>query len=239
MVKIISIEGNIGSGKTTIIEKLQEKLKYNKSIVFLREPVDIWMSLKDDNGENILEKFYSDPSKYAFTFQITAFVTRLSMIRNIIKENQQCKYIICERSLSADKHIFAKMLFDDGMIDDIHYKIYMKFYEEFSNDYELEKIVYIDADPDICEKRIHKRNRHGEENISLDYLIKCKKYHDEWLLHLDNVITIKTNENVKYENNDNGILWLNEIIKNIKMIDKDNKENEWNWKEYDYHSYRY
>ena len=238
MVKIISIEGNIGSGKTTIVEKLQEKLKYDSSIVFLREPVDIWMSLKDENGENILEKFYNDPSKYAFTFQITAFVTRLSMIRNIIKENKDCNYIICERSLSADKHIFAKMLYDDGMIDDIHYKIYMKFYEEFSSDYELEKIIYIDADPDICKKRIHKRSRNGEEGITLDYLEKCKKYHDEWLLNMNNVITIKTNENVKYENNDNGIKWLNEIIKCIKKTD--NKEKDWCWNTQEhYHSCRY
>ena len=46
-VKIISIEGNIGSGKSTVIHNLEQKLKDNKNYVFLREPVDIWQTIKD------------------------------------------------------------------------------------------------------------------------------------------------------------------------------------------------
>ncbi len=52
--QIFSIEGNIGSGKTTIIENLQRAYANNPDVVFIREPVDIWMSIHDSAGETIL-----------------------------------------------------------------------------------------------------------------------------------------------------------------------------------------
>ena len=54
---IFSIEGNIGSGKSTMISKLQKSLYYlkNKQIIYLPEPVKIWESIKDGNGKTILE----------------------------------------------------------------------------------------------------------------------------------------------------------------------------------------
>ena len=46
----MSIEGNIGAGKTTILNELQNKYKDNKEIVFIREPVDLWEDFTDSNG---------------------------------------------------------------------------------------------------------------------------------------------------------------------------------------------
>jgi deoxyadenosine/deoxycytidine kinase len=221
--KIISIEGGIGAGKTTIIEHLETIYKNDATLKFIREPVSIWESIQDDNGENILQKFYKDSEKYAFTFQVMAFVTRLSMIRKIVKENPECKMIICERSLDADRNIFAKMLFDDGLIDDIHYKIYLKFYEEYKDDFKLDGIVYINADAEVCSSRIQKRARGGEESVPLEYLKNCQKYHDEWLDSLPEgmVLNIKTNEDVSY-NGDRGTVWLEEIQKYInEVLNKD------------------
>ena len=221
--KIISIEGGIGAGKTTIIEHLEKLYKNDATVQFIREPVSIWESIQDDNGENILQKFYKDAAKFAFTFQVMAFVTRLSMIRKIVKENPQCKMIICERSLDADRNIFAKMLFDDGLIDDIHYKIYLKFYEEYKDDFKLDGIVYINADAEVCNERIRKRARGGEEGVPLEYLKNCQKYHDEWLDSLPEgmVLNIKTNEDVSY-NGDQGTVWLEEIQKYCnEVLNKD------------------
>ena len=58
--KIISIEGNIGAGKTTFVEKLKEELKHDKDIIFITEPVNIWESIKDNENKSILERFYTD-----------------------------------------------------------------------------------------------------------------------------------------------------------------------------------
>ena len=54
---LISIEGNIGTGKSSLVRMLEEKYKYTDAIVFIQEPVNEWLNLKDTDGENILEKF--------------------------------------------------------------------------------------------------------------------------------------------------------------------------------------
>jgi len=218
--KIISIEGNIGAGKTTIIEQLEKQYKDIKTILVVREPVDVWENIKDSDGESILAKFYKNPEKYAFSFQVMAFVTRLSLLRNLIKENPDCKLIICERSLAADKNIFAKMLYDDNMIDEINYKIYMQFYNEYKNDFKLNGLVYIHAEEDVCYNRVHKRDRTGEDIVSLEYLKKCKEYHQNWLVNKNNILVINANYDVEYNSEnpqDKGMFWIR-LIKNY--IDK-------------------
>jgi len=231
---IISIEGNIGSGKSTILEKLQDFMKDNNRIVFLKEPVDIWETIKDTNtGENILQKFYNNQNKYAFPFQVMAYASRLSMIRNTIKNCNDIDIIICERSLAADKHIFAKMLYDDGKIDDINYQIYNKFYNMFEEEFKLDGIVYIDADAEICSERINKRCRAGESNISLEYLQKCKSYHHDWLTNTNtNVLNINANVNVTYnisDPTDLGSEWLYKIRSFIGILTPNKKQCGLSW----------
>ena len=186
---IMAIEGNIGAGKTTLFNNLKTYIeeKYpNKKIIFMREPVDIWQNICDSYGDSILSKFYKEPDKYAFPFQIMAFSTRLSLLRNTIKENPDCELIVCERSLEADKNIFAKMLFMEGKIEDVNYQIYHHLYNSSAPEFCVDAIIYVDADPDICYQRIHLRNRQGEDKIELDYLRKCRNYYHDWLIYGQN-----------------------------------------------------
>ncbi len=64
--KIISIEGNIGSGKTTLLSNVKKALHGEENIIFLKEPVDDWESIKDKDGLTMLQKFYADQEKYSF-----------------------------------------------------------------------------------------------------------------------------------------------------------------------------
>lgn len=180
MAIIVSIEGNIGTGKSTLI-KMMENFKTSKPIIFLQEPVDEWTKITDKEGEPILTKFYADSKKWAFSFQMMAYISRLAILRKTIRENPD-SIILCERSLLTDKWVFAKMLHDDGIICDIDYKIYMNWFDEFFNDVRYDKIVYLRTDPKCSSERIKKRAREGE-NIELSYLEKCHKYHDDWILN--------------------------------------------------------
>lgn len=182
---IISIEGNIGTGKSTILENLEQHLHANSQhgeIIFLKEPVDIWESIKDEQGHTVLEKFYGDQRRYAFTFQVMAYISRLTMLKRAIKENPDCKVIIIERSLSADKNIFMQMLHDDGKADKMEYDIYNKWYSEFIDEYRVNAMIYLDTAPTICAERINKRHRNGEGGIPVSYLERCRDYHTKWLV---------------------------------------------------------
>ena len=228
---IVSLEGNIGAGKSTIMENLSARYEASceKGWIFMREPVDMWGEIKDADGATILAKFYENPAKYAFSFQIMAYATRLSLLRQTIRENPECSVIVCERSLEADKHIFAKMLHRDGLIEDVMYQIYERFFGEYAEEFKLDAAVYIDADAEVCFQRVAKRSRDGENNISLDYLQKCREYHTQWLLpDTDNdslpVLHLSASENVEFDRtnrDDKGNFWLDQIS---LFIMKENKK---------------
>ena len=181
MSKILSIDGNIGSGKSTLFEELKEKYKDNKNIIFAPEPVKQWEKICDKNM-SILEHFYTSPYEYSFSFQMMAFISRLSILRKIVSENSDRDIIIItERNLFTDKYVFAKMLYDEGKINCINFQIYMEWFEEFSKEFPIDYVVYLKTSPFICKERMAKRGRKGEEGIRLAYLMLCDSYHEEYM----------------------------------------------------------
>ena len=183
-MRIIVVQGNIGSGKSTFVEKLKTRYGGRKDICFLQEPVNEWLTIKDKEGVNILENYYKDQPKYAFMFQMMAYISRLAMLKRAIESNEY-QYIITERCLNTDRNVFCKMLYDDGLIEDIGYQIYNKWFDEFNNFNTVDYIhVYLKTDPIVSKKRVDKRAR-AEESIPIEYLAKCHEYHDKWLLTTD------------------------------------------------------
>ena len=181
-IRLVSIEGNIGGGKSTLIQTLQEKYKDRSDILFIQEPIDIWNTIKDNTGKNILQYFYENLGKYAFAFQIMAYTTRLNLIKETIRNaSKKVKVIVMERSLEADSNIFAKMLFEEGIMNTIEYQIYNLMGKDNWNEYGVDGIIWLRTEPEECYSRIQHRNREGEEGINIEYLRKCHQYHLEWL----------------------------------------------------------
>lgn len=224
-IVIISIEGNIGSGKTTFLENLKHAFANNKNVYFLREPVDEWENIKDKDGITMIQKFYADQAKYSFAFQMMAYISRLKILRDTFNTilslpdyNTNTSYfIITERSLYTDKYVFAKMLYDENKIEDVCYQIYVNWFDEFAKWFGINVLVYLDTNPIICYNRIHKRSREGEELIPLTYLENCHNYHKMFLedKQFNQATKICLNGDIDvYENTDT----LNEWIYNIRFI---------------------
>lgn len=228
-INIVSIEGNIGSGKSTLLENLRNYYSDNSHVIFLKEPVDDWAKIQDENGVTMLEKFYADQEKYSFPFQMMAYISRLKVLRDALKYIKSLNtsdknfVIITERSLYTDKMVFAKMLSDAGKIEYINYQIYLNWFDTFSEEFPVHKVVYVKTNPEKCHNRILKRSRDGESNIPLEYLTDCSLYHDNMLdtftkekiccdqLILDGNIDI-------YENKNQVELWIDEINRFINNI---------------------
>jgi len=187
--EIYSIEGNIGSGKSTLFEELRKVYANNSNIIFLEEPVGLWEKIKNKQGETMLQLFYKNKSKdsvtsknYAFQFQIMALSTRLAILKKAIEDNNGKKItIITERCLHTDKEVFAKMLADKTEIESVEHQIYLNLFDTFINDYPVNNVIYIKTAPKKCHERIHKRARVGEEVIPLKYLEDCHIYHENFL----------------------------------------------------------
>jgi deoxyadenosine/deoxycytidine kinase len=215
---IISIEGNIGSGKSTLLEylKIHDEIINYKDIIFLDEPVKEWDKITDKNNVTMLEKFYADQKKYSFSFQMMAYISRLSLLKEAQDRNPNA-LIITERSLYTDKYVFAQMLYDNGNIDEADMKIYLAWFDHFITEFTINKIIYVKTDPDICYERVLKRGRKGE-TIPLSYLTDCDKYHTSMMKNFtkDQIFILDGNND---HSADNSIVetWINDII--VKVIE--------------------
>lgn len=190
---LISVEGNIGVGKSSLVTLLKNKLQ---DVEFIKEPVDEWHTIVDEEGKDILQTFYDDKKRWSYTFQNIGYITRMNHIVDRIK-NYNKKYIIIDRSLDADLNTFAQMLYDGGYINEIEWNAYNRwnnFFVRFFGHKIDHKIIYLRCDPQIAFNRTQIRSRDAEKGVPIDYLQSLHQYHDRWLLEKDNVLVIDVND---------------------------------------------
>ena len=65
MTILVTVQGNIGSGKSTLVERLRKRFN-GCNVCFLQEPLDIWNTITDKDGTPMLTLYYGNQKKYAF-----------------------------------------------------------------------------------------------------------------------------------------------------------------------------
>jgi deoxyadenosine/deoxycytidine kinase len=219
--RIISVEGSIGAGKSSLLGELQNYIsKENRTdIIILREPVEEWESVRDVDGNSILWLFYSDPVKYALAFQTLVCTTMVSALRAAAQNNPECRIIICERSLAVSRYVFAKMLHDTQQFGgEVQYNIYCRTFDELAELYNVHDIIFMNCSPKVCHERIIRRSRQGEAGVSLDYLERLEKYYLDWLHNMKvPILNIDVNIEVKYGSIDVSRTWIDNVL---AFIDK-------------------
>jgi len=210
-MQLISIEGNIGVGKSTFTTLLNNKIENS---LLVPEPVDIWLNIKDKNT-NMLKLFYNDIDRWAYTFQNMAYITRSMLIEDTIKKNiDSDKTIFLDRSLGTDRNVFEKMLYDDKKISEIEhqcYDLWCNFYDKYVRSNIKNKTIYLRCDPLVSFERIQKRGRNEEKNINNEYLEKLHIYHDRWLLNNPHVLVLDCNKDFEF-----NIDYQNDLINQVK-----------------------
>ncbi len=170
---LVLLEGNIAAGKTTLGKALAASGKFS----FIPEPVERWQM---GFAANLLDRFYSDTARWAFTLQICAFVTRTQSLANLPQDGSS---VIFERSVYCDRYVFALNLHRQGLMDDTEWALYLHFWEHLQPSVPVpDVIVYLRTPAEECHRRLHVRARAEEHNISLDYLRQLEQCHDDWLL---------------------------------------------------------
>jgi deoxyadenosine/deoxycytidine kinase len=190
-IRVISIEGNIGVGKSTFLDNLESyyKIKGVKGVMILKEPLEHWMMEDSNNKDSILTKYYKDPVKYCFSFQAKVLDSLIELLLKSISENPDCNVFICERSLSSSLNVFSKLHLKTQNLTMHNYKILERMYDEILKitGYTLNSVIYLDCPVGTCYARIHKRNRACESEIDLCYLKKCEVSYKEWLNNVPHI----------------------------------------------------
>lgn len=199
---LISIEGNIGVGKTTFLSLMKEALGVPFELV--PEPVAEWQDFKETdpsnpNQLNILEMFYKDPKRYAYLFQTLCLGSRAKGMMNLkkkLKEDTNPRLYIFERSIECDKEVFARNFIITKTFTEPEWLLYNEYYEVVSKKFAMPMngIIYLRADNRVCYERCKKRARNEEECIGVDYLEELDQRHEEWLRNKPNVLIIDAEE---------------------------------------------
>ena len=166
MKKFVAVAGNIGVGKSTLVEMLCEKLNWEP----FYEPV----------AENpYLADFYDDMPTWSFHSQIFFLSHRLRSHHDLAKHPTS---VIQDRSVYEDAEVFAQNLFRQGHIQPRDYETYRELYETvigFLPPPDL--VIYLRASVPTLLRRIESRGRDYESDISSEYLTGLNNLYESWI----------------------------------------------------------
>ena len=192
---MILLEGNIAAGKSTLGRSIAE----DNRMAFIEEPVSSW---QNDFEENLLDMFYKDSKRWSFTFQLAAFVTRAKTWTEVLEMTDHTN-VVLERSIYADRFIFAKNCYESGLLSKTEYQLYCRMWDWLEERWASspDKIIYLRTPAEICYERLLKRGRAEEKDnqVPLEYLQSLEVLHDEWLLGSPLVIVIDGSEPIELE----------------------------------------
>lgn len=213
---IISIEGNIGSGKSTLVKHLRE---VNRDWIFLDEPVTEWENIKNDKDESLLQLFYKDMPRWSYTFQNYAYITRMRKLIEVSKfKFKKPTIIVTERSVYTDRHVFAEMLLKDGKMTQMEMDMYLNWFNLLHDFATIDHVIYLRTDSKKCLERINKRSREGESNITIDYLLSLELQHDKWINNNEKSMVLDGNTDLNIDEPDQFIKFDLQIKKYLNNI---------------------
>jgi len=194
---IILIDAVVGAGKSTLSEKLGQKLN-----------IPVHYELQNQTTMNLLEEFYKDKNRWSFTLQIHFLNERFKMIKEITKAGTG----ILDRSIFGDR-IFAQMLNEDGWMTNDEYSTYSSLLDNMLEHVSKpDLLLYIDCDLDTAMERIKGRGREMEQSVDSVYWSRLNEKYTKWYNEYNLSDKISIGARSYHPNNDNDIdLIVNKI----------------------------
>jgi deoxyadenosine/deoxycytidine kinase len=166
----IAVSGNIGSGKTTLTEKLAKHYGWKPEF----EAVD---------NNPYLVDFYEDMQRWSFHLQVYFLNSRFNQIKKIRESNFS---VIQDRTIYEDAYIFAANLFKSELISTRDYENYLSLFQSMVSMVKApDLLIYLKADIPKLVGQIEKRGRSYENKIRIDYLKNLNTHYEEWISTYD------------------------------------------------------
>jgi deoxyadenosine/deoxycytidine kinase len=195
--KFIAIEGNIGSGKTSLSKMISNDFNFN-------------LMLESFTENTFLPKFYNDQARYAFPLEMSFLADRYAQLSQDTND-----YHITNGFIVADYHISKSLLFSKITLSNDEYKLYQKFFEQFYNQLNQPNLyVYLHQNTASLIKNIKNRGRDYEQNIQPEYLENINNSYLEFINN-NTDLNIKTIDisGLDFVNNRGDYLYvLNQIL---------------------------
>jgi len=179
--RFIVVAGNIGSGKTSITERIGARLG--------------WRTAFESVADNpYLPEFYADMHQWSFHLQVFFLGHRAQQHLALASAPESA---ISDRSIYEDAHIFARALYHMGNLTERDYRSYRAVFDLVVDGLpQPDLLLYLRTPVPVLMERIHGRGRSMESGITADYLTLLESFYDEWLTTFDlcPVLTIQTDD---------------------------------------------
>ncbi|MBP7354955.1 MAG: deoxynucleoside kinase [Longilinea sp.] len=181
MKRLILMAGNIGAGKTSLTERLGERMG--------------WRTAYESVADNpYLPDFYADMRAWSFHLQVFFLGHRAEQHLELAADPRPA---IIDRSIYEDAFIFARALQIMGNLSERDYATYRQLFDLVVKKLPPPSLlIHLKAPVEVLMKRIHRRGRAIESSISADYLTLLESLYDEWMQAFDlcPVLTIRTDD---------------------------------------------
>ncbi|MBL4681144.1 MAG: deoxynucleoside kinase [Pseudomonadales bacterium] len=201
MKKSIAIAGNIGAGKSTLVE-------------FLARTYGILPFYEPNDQNPYLEDFYEDMNRWAFHSQMYFLSNKFRLHQALDKSKG---VVVLDRTIFEDAEIFATALHEMGRIDDRDWETYLGFYETILGAIQPpDLLIYLRCSVRTVRKRIKLRARPMELDIPLAYIKRIHRLYETWIEHyqLSEVLILETDK-LDYAND---LLYQLNVMEKIEAV---------------------
>ncbi len=162
--RFISIDGNIGSGKTTLARLLAKNL--NARLIL------------EKAAENpFLPAFYENPQAEGFPLELFFLAERFKQLKDRLKAND-----LFQQVTISDYYFGKSLLFAKINLSEEEFRLFGKFYDMLLPQLQPpDLLIYLHAPVNILTKNIEKRNRLFEKNISTEYLHQIEETYSDYI----------------------------------------------------------
>ena len=179
--RLILVAGNIGSGKTSLTQRIGERLG--------------WRTAYESVSDNpYLPNFYADMKTWSFHLQIFFLGHRAEQQIDLWNDPHSA---IIDRSIYEDAFIFARALHQLNNLTDLDYQAYLRVFNLVVQGLPPPSLlIYLKAPVSVLLERIHQRGRNMETGIDAGYLDLLDSYYDDWINTFEScpVLTIKSDD---------------------------------------------
>lgn len=160
----ISVDGNIGSGKSDVLDALAAAFP---TVPVFPEPVESW-------GE-LLDLFYASPAEWSLPFSLRVMLS--------FGEPARHPTCIVERSPLTSRHVFGQVLYNQGLLNQHEWDLLKEFNDVVA--WKPDVVFYLECPPTVCMERIAGRGRACESGIDLEYLRRVDFQYQNMLRFMD------------------------------------------------------
>lgn len=162
----ITIEGNIGAGKTTLAHMLSRH--YNARLV-----------LEEFADNPFLPKFYENQKQYAFPLELFFMAERFKQLKDLVQQKDLFK------SLTISDYLFTKcLLFAKVNLPEDEFRLYQRLFDIIHQQVlQPDILIYLHSPVHKLQENIKKRKRAYEQNIADEYLLSIQETYTNYIKH--------------------------------------------------------